>query len=259
MNLSLSGRIAVVTGASRAKGIGTAICRMLAAQGADIFFTYYSPYDATMPWGANQEEAVQLQHELEQMGVRCGRLELDLSQPDAYVQVLDAVERQLGKPSILVNNACHSVNHDYDQMDATLLDAHYAINLRATALLSVEFARRFELGRGGRIINLTSGQSQGPMLGELAYVATKAAVEGMTMSLAAEVAPKGITVNAVNPGPTDTGWMTEELKQELLPRFPFGRVGEPRDMARLIAFLASEEAEWITGQVIHSEGGFMRG
>jgi 3-oxoacyl-[acyl-carrier protein] reductase len=97
------------------------------------------------------------------------------------------------------------------------------------------------------------------MPGELVYAATKGAIEAFTVALAAEVGGKGITVNAVNPGPTDTGWMTGDLKRELSARFPTGRVGEPEDPARLVAFLASEEAAWITGQVIHSEGGFLRG
>jgi 3-oxoacyl-[acyl-carrier protein] reductase len=133
------------------------------------------------------------------------------------------------------------------------------VNLRATALLAAGFARRYPGGPGGRIINLTSGQSLGPMPGELVYAATKGAIEAFTVALAAEVGGKGITVNAVNPGPTDTGWMTGDLKRELSARFPTGRVGEPEDPARLVAFLASEEAAWITGQVIHSEGGFLRG
>ena len=94
------------------------------------------------------------------------------------------------------------------------------------------------------------------MPGELAYAATKGAVEAFTVTLAAEVAPLGLTVNAINPGPTDTGWMSEELRAALLARLPFGRIGRPEDAARLVAFLASEDAAWITGQVIHSEGGF---
>jgi 3-oxoacyl-[acyl-carrier protein] reductase len=96
------------------------------------------------------------------------------------------------------------------------------------------------------------------MPGELAYVATKGAIEAFTRTLAAEVGHKGITVNAVNPGPTNTGWMTYQLRRELSARFSAGRVGEPEDAARLVAFLASDEAAWITGQVIHSEGGFLR-
>jgi 3-oxoacyl-[acyl-carrier protein] reductase len=123
-------------------------------------------------------------------------------------------------------------------------------------LLSVGFARRFTNKTGGRIINLTSGQSLGPMPGELAYIATKGAIEAFTVTLSAEIASRGITVNAVDPGPTDTGWMTEEIKRQLLSRSPLGRLGGPQDAARLIAFLASDAAEWITGQVIHSRGGF---
>ena len=94
--------------------------------------------------------------------------------------------------------------------------------------------------------------------GSLAYAATKGAVVAFTGTLAAEVGHKGITVNAVNPGPTDTGWMTEELRKELAPKFAGGRIGAPEDAARLVAFLAGEEAAWVTGQVINSEGGFIR-
>jgi 3-oxoacyl-[acyl-carrier protein] reductase len=128
--------------------------------------------------------------------------------------------------------------------------------MRGTMLLSTEFARRFTGPAGGRIINLTFGQGRGALPGKLAYAATKGAIEAFTLTLAVEVAPRGITVNAVDPGPTDTGWMTEAVKRELLPRFPMGRIGQPEDAARLIAFLVSGEAEWITGQIIRSTGGF---
>lgn len=96
------------------------------------------------------------------------------------------------------------------------------------------------------------------MPGELAYVSTKGGIDAFTSTLAVEVAPKDITVNTVNPGPTDTGWMTEEIKKELKPRFPMGRMGISEDAARLVTFLAGEEAQWITGQIIHSDGGFLR-
>lgn len=252
----LQGRIALVTGVSRRQGIGAAICRILAAAGADILFTYWQAYDKTMPWGADDAVPLKLQEELQALGVRVESLEVDLSSPKAPRQVLDTVEAQLGNASILVNNAAYSVEDGFQSLDASILDATYAVNLRATALLSVEFARRYPGGLGGRIINLTSGQFKGPMLGEIAYAATKGAVDALTITLAAEVAAKGITVNAVNPGPTDTGWMTDAVKRELLLRFSVGRLGQPEDAARLILFLASDEAEWITGQIIHSEGGF---
>lgn len=252
----LHGRVAIVTGASRRIGIGAAACRALAADGADIFFTHWSAFDRTLPWGADEDGPAILQGELTGMGARCESLEIDLSRLDAPKCILDEVETRLGKPSILVNNAAYSTRDGYEALDAETLDAHYAVNMRGAFLLTVEFARRFSGAPGGRIINLTSGQSVAPMPGELAYAATKGAVEAFTVSLSAELASRGITVNAVDPGATDTGWMTEELKRELLPRFPQGRTGLPEDAARLIAFLASDEAAWITGQVIHSRGGY---
>lgn len=252
-------RIALVTGASRRQGIGAAICRALAADGVDIAFTHWQPYDRAMPWGADPEGPAALLAELHAAGVRAVAIEADLSRPEVPASLMDEVTDRLGPPAILVNNAAYSTLDGFARLDAATLDAHYAVNLRAVALLSVEFARRWPGGPGGRIINLTSGQSLGPMPDELAYAATKGAVEAFTRSLAAGVAPLGITVNAVNPGPTDTGWMSEELITALLPRFPFGRIGQPEDVARLVAFLASEAAGWITGQVIHSEGGFLRG
>lgn len=255
------GPVALVTGATRRRGIGAAICRALAAKGADVFFTHWGDYDDAMPWGNDDQGPRALRRDLEEAGVRAGDMEADLSDPNAPVRVLDAATERIGPPSILVNNAAHySVRYgsQYEYLDAAMLDAHYAVNLRAAALLSVEFARRYPGGPGGRIVSLTSGQSLGPMLGELAYVATKGAMEAFTLSLSAEVAHKGITVNAVGPGPTDTGNMKEESRQKLAKKFPTGRIGRPEDVARLVAFLADEEAGWITGQIIHSEGGFLR-
>lgn len=255
MGNNLQGRIALITGASRQQGIGAAICRALAAEGADIFFTCWHPYDQNIYGDAKEDEPGLLAQELQALGARCASLEIDLSLPDAPARLLDEVEHRLGHPSILVNNAAYSTSDDYTTLTAHSLDAHYAVNVRGTLLLSVEFARRFAGASGGRIINLTSGQSLGPMPGELAYVATKGAIDAFTVSLAAEVAGRGITVNAVDPGPTDSGWMSEATRQYLLERSPMQRLGLPADAARLIAFLASDAAQWITGQLIHSNGG----
>ncbi|MEA2596056.1 MAG: 3-oxoacyl-[acyl-carrier protein] reductase [Thermomicrobiales bacterium] len=252
-------RVALVTGATRRNGIGAAICRALAAAGNDVAFTQWRRYDQQFSWGAQSEDAPALLEELRATGVRAEAFEVDLSLPETPTRLLDLVTDQLGPLSILVNNAAYSTQDGYEALDAATLDAHYAVNIRGMALLSVEFARRWPGGRGGRIVNLTSGQSLGPMPTELAYAATKGAVEAFTRSLADGVASREITVNAVNPGPTDTGWIDDDLRAELLPSFPFGRIGLPEDAARVVAFLASEEAAWITGQVVHSEGGFRRG
>ncbi len=255
----LRGRVAVVTGVGRRRGIGSAVCRALAARGADVALSYWKAYDREMPWDPDEDEPRRLVEELKGAGVRAEAVELDLSLPESAEGLLDAATERLGTPSILVNAAAHSTHDGYRGLDAGTLDAHYAVNVRAMALLSVLFARRYPGGAGGRIVNFSSGQSLGPMEEELAYGMTKGAIEAFTRSLAAGVGHKGITVNAVNPGPTDTGWMAEDLKRKLLPKFPSGRIGQPEDAARLVAFLAGEEAAWITGQTLHSEGGFVRG
>jgi 3-oxoacyl-[acyl-carrier protein] reductase len=257
---ALAGQVALVTGATRLQGIGAAICRALAERGGDVAFNHWRPYDAAFPWAGAASEPDTLAAELSQRGVRAVAIECDLARPDAPRWLLDTVEARLGPISILVNNAAFSTRDGYEQLDAATLDAHYAVNMRAAMLLAVEFARRVPASGGlGRIINLTSGQSLGAMPEELAYAVTKAAIEVFTRSLAPAVAGKGITVNAVDPGPTDTGWITPEIRDSLLPRMPMGRLGEPDDAARLIAWLVSPEAAWVTGQVIHSEGGFERG
>lgn len=255
----LAGHIAVVTGASRRQGIGAAICLALADVGADIFFTVWQPYDASTPWGADPDGPRALLAELRAREIYANLAEIDLSLPTAPRTLFDAVEEWLGAATILVNNAAVSTDSDWLTLDAPTLDMHYAVNVRATALLSVEFARRFSRGEGGRIINLTSGQSLGPMPSELAYAASKGAIEALIVSLAPDLMTRGITINAVNPGPTDTGWMDDDVRRYLRQRFPAKRIGQPQDVARLVRLLALPDAGWVTGQVIHSEGGFVRG
>jgi len=254
----LRDRLALVTGVGRRRGIGSAVCRALASRGAGVVLSYWKAYDREMPWASDEDEPEALLGELRAAGVSAEGVEMDLSLPDSAQLLLDAAEEELGRPSILVNTAAYSTRDGFEALDAETLDLHYAVNVRAMALLSTGFARRHPGEPGGRIINFSSGQSLGPMPDELAYVATKGAIEAFTRTLAAEVGHKRITVNAINPGPTDTGWMTEELKQEIAPKFPSGRIGQAEDAARLVAFLAGDEAAWITGQVIHSEGGFLR-
>ena len=254
----MENRIAIVTGTSRLKGIGRAVCKNLAKQGCDIFFTYLRKYDKQMPWGVNENEPSLIQEEIEKYNVRCEKLELDLTDKNSIEILFKNVEEKLGNPSILINNATYSTSTPIETITSEELDNHYNLNLKATTLLTIEFIKRFKFNNGGRIINLTSGQSLGQMSTEIAYVMTKSAIEMLTYTISSEIASKGITINAVNPGPNDTGWMNEEIKSELIKRFPMGRIGTPKDAANLIGYLIKDEAEWITGQIIHSEGGFRR-
>jgi 3-oxoacyl-[acyl-carrier protein] reductase len=232
--------IALVTGAGNPRGIGAACVHALADRGATVAFTVM-----------NGEEPP---------GDLPGTpFATDLSEPDAPERLLNAVTERVGHPTVLVNNAAHSTRDGYADLDAATLDAHWAVNVRAPALLSCALARNHPRGTPGRIVNLVSGQFLGPMPGELAYTASKGALQAFTVQLAAEVAPLGITVNAVGPGPNDTGWIDDALRAELLPKFPMGRIGRPEDAAALVAFLCSDEAGWVTGQVVHAEGGFLRG
>ena len=137
----------------------------------------------------------------------------------------------------------------------TLVLCALAVNVRASLLLVQAFHARHDGRPGGRVILMTSGQHRGAMPGELPYIAGKGALHQLTASLAAALAPKRITVNCVDPGATDTGWPTPEIRRQVLAEEPFGRWGEPDDAARLIAFLCSGDGRWVTGQVITSSGG----
>ena len=245
----MQGQTAVITGVSRKIGIGAAIARALAEVGCNIFTTYFRPYDATMPWGSQAGEASELIAELQQMGSEAAGLELDLSQPTAPAELFAVVQERFGQANILVNNAAYSTSEDIYGLSATSLDDHYAVNVRGMALLCQAFVQQFagkSWVENGRIINLSSGQSFSPMPGELAYIASKGAVEALTLSLSAQLASLGIT---------DTGWIPDELRQQFVAQAPMKRIGTPKDAARLIRFLASPEAGWITGQLIRSRGG----
>jgi 3-oxoacyl-[acyl-carrier protein] reductase len=250
-------RIALVTGAGRAIGIGTAVCRRLAADGFDIAFTHFLAYDTAM-YGSPTDGPAALTAELEALGTRVFATEVDLSQPGCAAPLFDLVEAALGPVDVMVNNAAYSTHDNWETLTEASWNKHLNTNARATAMLTVEFARRFAKGEGGRVINFSSGQHLGPMPDELAYISSKGAIIAFSSSIAVDLAKKGITVNVVNPGPTDTGYMNDELKAHLLVHFPMGRIGQPDDAARLVAWLASDDARWVTGQVINSEGGFWR-
>jgi 3-oxoacyl-[acyl-carrier protein] reductase len=250
--------VAIVTGVSRLNGIGKAICVELAKNDIAIFFTYWRSYDKEMPWSVADNEPDLIEKEILNLGVDCAKMELDLMEETAVQTLFDGVEKRFGGASILINNATYSTQTDIFTITAEELDKHYFVNLKATTLLISKFVKCFKSDSNGRIINLSSGQSLSAMSGEIAYAMTKSAIETLTRTLSHELAFKGITINAVNPGLTDSGWMNADHKALFHDRLPMGRFGQPEDAAKLIAFLASAQAAWITGQIIHSEGGFIR-
>ncbi len=238
-----------MTGVSRTEGIGFAIARRLVADGYAVFTQGWQPHDESQPWGAGE---VPLREGF------AGHLEADLADPEAPEAVLAAARIALGHVDVLVANHAASVAGTLEEVTAAAIDTALVVNVRATLLLVQAFAAGFESDYG-RVVLLTSGQGRGPMPSELPYVASKAALSGSVLSLADHLAPRGITVNAINPGPTDTGWAPAEVVSRVEAAMPHGRWGTPEDAARLVAWLASEESAWVTGQVIDSDGGFRYG
>jgi 3-oxoacyl-[acyl-carrier protein] reductase len=250
---------------SRREGIGFAVARRLAAAGVDVFTQGWGAHDAAQPWGSDPLLA---HGSGERAGLGgqtpsptpslAGHLEADLADPEAPAAVAAAARLALGHVDVLVANHAASVGGGLGELTAASIDAALVVNVRATLLLVQEFAAGFE-GEHGRVVLLTSGQARGPMADELPYAASKAAISGIVLSLADALAPRGITVNAVNPGPTDTGWASDDVRSRVEAAMPQRRWGTPDDAARLIAWLASEESAWVTGQVIDSDGGFRYG
>lgn len=260
--LPLAGRAALVTGVSRRAGIGYAVARRLAALGASLFLHHYAPHDREQPWGEDPGGAeaviVGVGSALAGADASVRHMELDLGRPEAPGQLIDAAADAFGHLDILVCNHARSGYGPLGTLDAGQLDSVWAVNTRATILLTQAFAARRNGRAGGRVIFMTSGQDLGPMTGEVAYAASKGALASITKTLADQLADQAITLNAVNPGPVDTGYASPEAHQAVRRHFPQQRWGVPDDPARLIAWLVTDEAAWITGQVINSEGGFRR-
>ncbi|MGV9235801.1 SDR family oxidoreductase [Streptomyces nigra] len=261
--LPLRGRTALVTGASRRGGIGHAVARRLAAYGAGVYLHHHVPHDAAMPWGADRPEDVvaSVREAQGDPGARVVAGPGDLSDPAAPAELIATAASALGgRLDILVaNHALSGGDGTLDEIDAAMLDAHWAVDTRSVLLLVQAHARLRPAGPGGRVVLMTSGQDiAGGMPGEIAYALQKGALASITRSLATTLAERGITVNTVNPGPVDTDYLTGDAYDAVAERFPGGRWGMPDDPARLIAWLATDEASWITGEVVNSEGGFRR-
>jgi 3-oxoacyl-[acyl-carrier protein] reductase len=223
-------RVAVVTGVGRRAGIGHAVAQRLRADGLTV-----------------------LTHALEP-GV--ADVQLDFAAADAPRRLIEHAVREHGRVDVLVANHARDGRQTLDELTAEELDACWAVNARASALLVQAFAD--VQGEDRRVVLFTSGQHLGPMADELPYAISKGAIHQMTRSLADAVADRGITVNAINPGPVDTGWPDDATRELLRPAFPAGRWGRPEDIAAVVAWLASVESGWVTGQVIDAEGGFRR-
>ncbi|MHC5795992.1 SDR family oxidoreductase [Lacisediminihabitans sp. FW035] len=282
----LLGKTALVTGVSRRRGIGFAVASRFAELGADVFIQHYSPHDAEQPWGADDLDALRSGITSAQVdGAAFGDLSLDLSRPDSAGALLDAAVGLTGRVDILVcNHARSGGDGSIFDMTPDLLDGHWQVNTRSTLLLTRAFADHYS-GRApsapsrpgehpersdqidefatGRVIWMTSGQIHGAMRGEVAYAASKAALAGVTPTVAGELLARGIILNTVDPGPVNTGYLDPETTdrpldeiQDRVRNTPFGRFGAPSDPARLIGWLATDDARWIVGQVISSDGGF---
>lgn len=245
-------QVALVTGASRQRGIGAAIVSTLAHSGWDIATTFWRPYDASMPWGSNSAEAEGILEEARSHGVRAISVEADLSDPDAPARIFDTVETGLGPVTALVIAHCQSVDSDIRTTTVERFDLHFAINARATWLLVREFGARYEGAFGqGRIVAITSDHTAY----NLPYGASKGALDRIVLAAAEEFRDLGITANVINPGPTDTAWMTPEQVEQVRRATPLGRIGVPQDCANLVTFLCSEDGGWINGQLLYSNGG----
>jgi 3-oxoacyl-[acyl-carrier protein] reductase len=274
--LPLAGRVAIVTGVSRRAGIGMAVARRLATLGAGLFVTSWTAHDREQPWGADPGGMDAVLAELAAgrtatpapaagppvpAGRAAGRvehLEADFLDPEAPERVMAAAVGAFGHVDMLICNHARSSEGGLDRLTAAELDASFAVNTRAVLLLVQAFAAQHDGRAGGRVVLFTSGQHLGPMPGEVAYATSKGALIAITATLADALADRGITVNTINPGPTDTDYVDQPTRERVATMFPAGRWGTPDDAARLVAWLCTDDAAWVTGQVINSEGGFRR-
>ena len=244
--------LALVTGASRKIGIGAAIAKTLARSGWDIVTTYWRPYDQDMPWHSQADEAQDIIREVQALGSSGMGIEADLSDTHVPQMIFNQVEDAFGPVTALVMSHCYSVDSDIFSTTIEDFDQHFAINTRATWLLVREYGKRYQGDFGdGRIISITSDHT----VENLPYGASKGAMDRIVLAAVHEFKQLGITANVINPGATDTGWMTPELITQVREQTPLNRVGTPQDCANLVRFLCSPEGGWVNGQLLFSNGG----
>ncbi|MBR5534264.1 MAG: SDR family oxidoreductase [Ruminiclostridium sp.] len=262
----LTGRVAIITGANNPQGIGAATAQAFAREGAKVVLVYKKlprPFDESKTdrngvdryFAANAGNAEAVEKTLQAMGADYLVLEQDISKEESVQEIYSTVLARFGRVDILVNNAADGDMEGIDTIESitqAVIDDTFAVNVRGSLLMTREFVRH--RGDYGRIISLSTDAAQ-VFAGQITYGASKATLEALTRSIALEAAKYGITVNCVAPGPTQTGWIDEDLEQAVLPLIPMGRLIQPEDIAETILFLASQQARMITGQVIKVSGG----
>lgn len=243
-----AGRVAVVTGGGR--GIGRAIAVRLAREGANVAVSYRS----------NDEAAEETAAMVRQAGVECGLFKGDVSSAEDVEAVFKGVKEAFGRLDILVNNAGLTRDNIMLRMKEDEFDEVLRTNLKGTYLCTRAVLRTMVRARWGRIVNISSVVGLVGNAGQANYAASKAGIIGFTKSVAREVAQRGITANVVAPGYVETeltGVLSEEVKEQIRGQIPAGRIGEPEEIAGAVAFLAGEEAGYVTGQTLAVDGGMV--
>ena len=243
--------VALITGAGRLASIGAGIARQLAAEGWDLVLAYWQDYDARMPWGTEPDDVVRLTAELEAIGAQVHVLSADLQDPAVPGQLVAESMRLAGPLQGLVLSHAESVDSGILDTSVESFERHFAVNTRASWQLIAAFARQ-ATDDGGAIVALTSDHTAF----NLPYGASKGALDRIVIAAARELGPQGISANVLNPGPVDTGWMDDEIREALTAQQPTGRLGTPADVAGTAAFLLSPAGRWVSGQLIKSDGGF---